>query len=71
MNELEGEESFEHISVLKEISRYAAVEQASCSPDYPSVLLPDLKQLQNQIKLSKTVDGDGIFSCIHSIDGAG
>ncbi|KAL8898376.1 MAG: hypothetical protein Q9207_006729 [Kuettlingeria erythrocarpa] len=52
VNELEGEESFEHISVLKEIS---------------SVLLTDLKRLQNKIKLSKTVNGDAISALVIAI----
>ncbi|KAL8772949.1 MAG: hypothetical protein Q9209_001969 [Squamulea sp. 1 TL-2023] len=51
-NELEGEESFDHISVLQEIS---------------NILLPDLKQLSSKIMLSSTDDGDAISAIVIAI----
>ncbi|KAL8844006.1 MAG: hypothetical protein Q9176_001701 [Flavoplaca citrina] len=51
-NELEHEESFEHISVLQEIS---------------NILLPDLKQLRSSIVLSNTDKGDAISAIVIAI----
>ncbi|KAL8929754.1 MAG: hypothetical protein Q9172_000311 [Xanthocarpia lactea] len=51
-NELQGEESFDHISVLQEIS---------------NILLPDLKQLRSKIVLSGTDNGDAISAIVIAI----
>ncbi|KAL8995330.1 MAG: hypothetical protein Q9169_004905 [Polycauliona sp. 2 TL-2023] len=51
-NELQGEESFEHISVLQEIS---------------NILLPELKQLRSNIVLSSTDTGDAISAIVIAI----
>ncbi|KAI4272661.1 MAG: hypothetical protein LQ337_005144 [Flavoplaca oasis] len=51
-NELEDEESFEHISVFQEIS---------------NILLPDLKQLRSNIVLSNTDKGDAISAIVIAI----
>ncbi|KAL8689527.1 MAG: hypothetical protein Q9224_004620 [Gallowayella concinna] len=51
-NELQGEESFDHISVLQEIS---------------NILLPDLKQLHSKVKLSNTDSGDAISAIVIAI----
>ncbi|KAI4087583.1 MAG: hypothetical protein LQ339_008871 [Xanthoria mediterranea] len=51
-NELSHEESFEHISVLHEIS---------------NILLPDLKQLRSKIVLSSTDKGDAISAIVIAI----
>ena len=51
-NELQDEESFDHISVIQEISQ---------------ILLPDLKQMRHTIKVSKTDQGDAISAIIIAI----
>ncbi|CAL8576306.1 ATP-dependent DNA helicase yku80 [Xanthoria parietina] len=51
-NELSHEESFEHISVLHEIS---------------NILLPDLKELRSKIVLSSTDNGDAISAIVIAI----
>ncbi|KAI4262846.1 MAG: hypothetical protein L6R42_001980 [Xanthoria sp. 1 TBL-2021] len=51
-NELSGEDSFEHISVLQEIS---------------NILLPDLKQLRSKIVPSSTDKGDAISAIVIAI----
>ncbi|KAI4219831.1 MAG: hypothetical protein L6R36_008051 [Xanthoria steineri] len=51
-NELSHEESFEHISVLHEIS---------------NILLPDLKELRSKIVLSSTDRGDAISAIVIAI----
>ncbi|KAL8946228.1 MAG: hypothetical protein Q9222_007348 [Ikaeria aurantiellina] len=51
-NELDGEESFQHISVLQEIS---------------NILLPDLKQLRRNITVSSTSSGDAISAIVIAI----
>lgn len=58
-NELQGEESFENISVLQEISKYVVARRRPCKSDSYSVLLPDLKRLHSRITLSNTLNGDG------------
>ncbi|KAL8727956.1 MAG: hypothetical protein Q9166_005721 [cf. Caloplaca sp. 2 TL-2023] len=51
-NELQGEESFDHISVFQEIS---------------NILLPDLKQLHSRVLLSSTDNGDAISAIVIAI----
>ncbi|KAL9042396.1 MAG: hypothetical protein Q9214_003794, partial [Letrouitia sp. 1 TL-2023] len=51
-NELGGEESFENISVLQDISQ---------------ILLKDLKQLRQRIQLSNTGNGDAISAIVIAI----
>ncbi|KAL8959686.1 MAG: hypothetical protein Q9193_003490 [Seirophora villosa] len=51
-NELQGEESFENISVLQEIS---------------STFLPELKQLRRKVGVSNTYNGDAISAIIIAI----
>ncbi|SLM37327.1 ku family dna [Lasallia pustulata] len=51
-NELGDEESFEHISVFQEISQ---------------ILLPDLQNLRQKIKLSNTDEGDAISAIVIAI----
>lgn len=51
-NELDGEESFEHISVLQEISQ---------------LLLPGLKHLRQKVKNSNTNEGDAISAIVIAI----
>lgn len=51
-NELDEEESFEHICVLQEITQ---------------VLLPDLKRLRSKVKVSNTNKGDAISAIVIAI----
>lgn len=58
-NELQGEESFENISVLQEISRYAYPTRRERTSDHSSTFLPELKQLRRKVGVSNTYNGDG------------
>lgn len=51
-NELDGEDSFQNISVLQNISQ---------------LLLPSLKELRQKVKVSDTADGDAISAIVIAI----
>ena len=67
-NELENDDAFEHISVLQEISQYVNSKSGCFLLTGKRILLPDLKLLHQEIKLSNTTRGDGMIAFYWSED---
>lgn len=58
-NELDGEDSFQNISVLQNISQWVLCNVGSVWLKLYRLLLPSLKELRQKVKVSDTADGDG------------